>query len=89
MLQIGEPQRHDVEKQEAKPEPVVHGKQLSLDELFSNQSKVNLDLAWNSDRFVAVVSHCQNIPSVNNFHYVKPFVFLLTKCGHDVLEWDR
>ncbi|XP_020602806.1 uncharacterized protein LOC110041817 isoform X2 [Orbicella faveolata] len=38
MLQIGEPQRHDVEKQQARPAPVSHGKQLSLDELFSNQS---------------------------------------------------
>jgi len=73
MLQIGEPQRHDAEKQQARPAPVLHGKQLSLDELFSNQSKVKVGLAWNSDRSLAAVSHCQNKLSVNNFLIVKPY----------------
>ena len=45
MLQIGEPQRDDAEKQQARPKPVLHGKELSVDELFSNQSKVKLGLA--------------------------------------------
>lgn len=82
MLQIGEPQRDDAEKQQPRPKPVLHGKELSLDELFSNQGKVKLCLARNSNRSVAVVSPCQNKPSVNNFLDVKPFSFLLTKCRH-------
>lgn len=78
MLHIGESQRHDAQKQQARPAPVLHGKQLTLDELFSNQSKVKFGLAWNSDRSVAVVSHCQNKLSVNNYLNVKPLVFFFT-----------
>jgi len=83
MLQIGEPQRDDAEKQQARPKP-LHGKELSLDELFSNQSKVKLCLARNSNKSVAVVLPCQNIPSENNFLDVKPFSFLLTKRRHGI-----
>ncbi|KAJ7394677.1 5'-3' exoribonuclease 1 [Desmophyllum pertusum] len=38
LLQIGQPHKDVMEKPQAKPEPALRGKQLSLDELFCSQS---------------------------------------------------